>query len=164
MAKGKAFSSPSDMEKKINRYFESISRRVPRCDKDGELIKNQNGDDFYSLEWIEPPTLSGLCLYLNISKETFLRYGRNEEYSKTVKWAMGVMENYLENALFRDKQVQGVMFSLKSNYGWDEKENQLLSKPGKDFSPCEKMDLLKELVSEFTKDSEKTGILRERKE
>lgn len=153
------YTDASVLQSKIDAYFDSISRLVVRCDNDGQVICTRGGDESLALEWLEPPTLSGLCLYLGIDKECFRKYGQDREFADVVKRAMQRLENYLERELFRQKQIQGIMFSLKSNYGWEDDES-----PGGEeevissYSAEDRLQMLFRLASEFLEYAEKSGI------
>ncbi len=82
----------------------------------------------------QPYTITGLALYLNCSKMTINNYEKERnnyleklnvdtgEYAEVVEWARLKCENYAEKRLYGDKQVQGAIFNLKNNYGWQEKQ------------------------------------------
>ena len=86
------------MQKKINNYFEE-------CDKNNE-----------------PYTITGLCLVLDICMDTLLEYTKNEEFSDTIKKAKLKVENYLEKHLITDNSTTGIIFNLKNNFGWKDKQ------------------------------------------
>ena len=86
------------MQKKINNYFEE-------CDKNNE-----------------PYTITGLCLVLDICRDTLLEYTKNEEFSDTIKKAKLKVENYLEKHLITDNSTTGIIFNLKNNFGWKDKQ------------------------------------------
>lgn len=79
-------------------------------------------DDYFKLECY-PLTITGLCLHLNITRETWTEYAKKEDFSDPVKLAKLKIENYAENKLFRDMgQVTGIIFNLKNNFGWTDKQ------------------------------------------
>lgn len=86
------------MQKKINNYFKE-------CDKNNE-----------------PYTITGLCLVLDICRDTLLEYTKNEEFSDTIKKAKLKVENYLEKHLITDNSTTGIIFNLKNNFGWKDKQ------------------------------------------
>ena len=86
------------MQEKINKYFKE-------CD-------NKN----------EPYTVTGLCLALDMTRETLREYLKNEQFSDTIKKAKLRVENYLEKHLITDNSATGIIFNLKNNFGWTDKQ------------------------------------------
>ena len=113
----RVFNTPEDFEDAISKYFGSITRTYP--DPDGKL--DNNGDLIYITEFIEVPSVTGLCLYLKISRDTWNEYAKREGFTDTAIHARLLMENYLQNELLTSKYSQGIIFTLKNNYGWKEK-------------------------------------------
>ena len=94
----KKYTEVEMMQKKINKYFNE-------CDE-----KN------------EPYTVTGLCLALNICRDTLSEYAKNQEFSDTIKKAKLKVENYLEKHLITDSSTTGIIFNLKNNFGWTDKQ------------------------------------------
>ena len=94
----KKYTEAEIMRQKINKYFNE-------CDK-----KN------------EPYTVTGLCLALNICRDTLSEYAKNQEFSDTIKKAKLKVENYLEKHLITDSSTTGIIFNLKNNFGWTDKQ------------------------------------------
>ncbi|MGG4217303.1 terminase small subunit [Paenibacillus jamilae] len=97
------FQSVEELQIKIDDYFES-------CHNDaGDLIR--------------PYTITGLALALDTSRKVLLDYEkRDDDYSYTIKKAKLKIENFAEESLFTSKQTAGVIFNLKNNYGWVDKQ------------------------------------------
>ncbi len=153
------YKNAGELEAVIHAYFGSISRCVERLDEKGEAICNQNGEPAKFLEWLEPPTLSGLCLYLGIDKEELHKLEKNAETRAVIKYATQRLENYLERELFRQKQIQGIMFSLKSNYGWEDAEHIENDAEAMIAYPLdEKVKRMYSLACEFLKSFEESEI------
>lgn len=70
----------------------------------------------------EPYTVTGLCLALDICRDTLLEYAKSEEFSDTIKKAKLKVENYLEKHLITDSSTTGIIFNLKNNFGWTDKQ------------------------------------------
>lgn len=68
----------------------------------------------------EPYTVTGLCIALDITRETLSQYEKTEVFSDTIKKAKQKVENYLEVFLY-GSNVTGVIFNLKNNFGWKDK-------------------------------------------
>ena len=97
----KKYNDVETMEEKINKYF-----------KECELKQ-------------EPYTITGLCLALNICRDTLSEYMKNEEFSDTIKKAKLKVENYLEKHLITDSSTTGIIFNLKNNFGWKDKQENI---------------------------------------
>jgi len=92
--------------------------RPPKYDS-AEKLQKKIDEYFGMCEQKEKPlTVLGLCVYLDITRETLCEYEKNEKFSDTVKKAKRKIEAWTEEQLYRKEQVAGVIFSLKNNYGW----------------------------------------------
>ena len=113
------------LEKAVEGYFASISRKVQVLDEDGEAVCNDAGESIWVMEYVRPPTVSGLCLYLGIDRSTWQNYADralHPELQEITAYAKLRLETYLEEQLLtREKNVQGLIFNLQNNYGWREK-------------------------------------------
>jgi len=98
-----AFNSVEELEEKIDAYFKS---------EDCYLV--QGDDSIYA------PTMSGLALYLGVSRATIVNYSYKEQYFDTIKKARSMIENHLEQKLYGNT-VTGVIFNLKNNFNWKDK-------------------------------------------
>lgn len=72
----------------------------------------------------EPYTITGLCIALNICRDTLCEYAKKEEFSDTIKKAKLRVENYLEKHLITDGGT-GIIFNLKNNFGWKDKQENI---------------------------------------
>lgn len=90
-----------ELQEKIDKYFKD-------CD-----IKN------------EPYTITGLCIALDICRDTLCEYAKKEEFSDTIKKAKLRVENYLEKHLITDNGTTGIIFNLKNNFGWKDKQENI---------------------------------------
>ena len=98
MGRLKKYENVEDMEKDIEKYF-------AEQDKKGM-----------------PYTVSGLALALGMTRETLLRYEENDIFSDTIKRAKQKIEEYVETRLFVSGIATGVIFNLKNNFGWKDKQ------------------------------------------
>lgn len=94
----KAYTEAKIMQQKIDKYFEEC--------------QNNN----------EPYTITGLCIALDICRDTLSEYMKNDEFSDTIKKAKLKVENYLEKRLITDNSTTGIIFNLKNNFGWSDKQ------------------------------------------
>lgn len=69
----------------------------------------------------EPPTVSGLALWLDVDRKTITNYEGKPEFFPTIKRSKQRIENYLEMSLYGNG-VAGVIFNLKNNFGWKDKQ------------------------------------------
>ncbi len=91
------YSSPEQMQELIDAYFD-------KCDREGK-----------------PYTVTGLGLALNMSRADLINYEKRDEFFNTVKVAKQRVEEYLETCL-HGKTVVGIIFNLKNNFGWVDKQ------------------------------------------
>lgn len=98
MGRPKLFTSPDEMQKQIDLYFQD-------ADKKGD-----------------PYTMSGLALALGMDRHTILSYGKNDDFYATVKRARDRVNAELEKRLLKSGQPTiGLIFALKNNAGWQDK-------------------------------------------
>jgi len=128
------YASVEELGRKIDEYF-------AECD-----AKN------------EPYTVTGLALALGLDRKGLLLYQGKNEYSNTIQKAKQKVQAYAERQLYRNGQVAGVIFSLKNNFGWEDKVQQEISGPEggpvqlemSDLSPDEKRELLQAALKNTT--------------
>lgn len=107
-----AYPDPLEFERKVNQYFNWCDSQTKTTAKGTTREKT-----IY-----KPYTITGLCVFLEIDRETLGNYGKRSGYIDTVKNAKTRIENWIE-----EMAMNGLinptfgMFSLKSNFGWIEK-------------------------------------------
>lgn len=139
MGRHKAYRTPSALSRAVEAYFLSITREVKLTEwvDTGERtakgkavyaerdVLGADGQPIYKTVYTSPPTVTGLCLALGISRGTWENYADSETYpgyADVVTAARLRLEAYLEEELLsREKGVQGIIFNLQNNYGWREK-------------------------------------------
>lgn len=93
------YKNVEDMQIDIEQYF-------AECDENGK-----------------PYTVSGLAYALGTTRRTLLDYQEKDEFSHTIKEAKAKIERFNEEMLYsRDVSTTGVIFNLKNNYGWKDKQ------------------------------------------
>lgn len=92
------YKTKEEMQKKIDKYF-------AECDKERD-----------------PYTVTGLAMALDIDRRTLLNYSEKDEFFPTIKKAKLRVENYLEKRLIKDSSTTGIIFNLKNNYDWKDKQ------------------------------------------
>lgn len=122
------FKSAAELDRKINEYFDSCIQEhwepvkvdgeikwIPVHDKDGNIMMIEK----------EPITLTGLAVFLDTDRKTLLNYESHEDFFPTIKRAKARIEQYTEKQLFDKsaKNVAGIIFNLKNNYGWKDKQD-----------------------------------------
>lgn len=93
------FSTVEELEELITKYYE-------RCE-----IKDK------------PLTLSGLACWLGIDRKTLYNYSERDDFFPTIKVAKDVIQADMEErALSGKSNATFSIFSLKNNYGWNDKQ------------------------------------------
>lgn len=71
-----------------------------------------------------PYTVSGLALYLGLSRKSLLDYQKKYggEFGEVIESAKTRIEAFVETCLFKPKIATGVIFNLKNNFGWADKQ------------------------------------------
>jgi len=129
--------SPEKLRRGAEKYFRSISRRraiterVPTGQRDENgheifvdvCVKNQLGDLIYVTEYLEPPTVAGLCEFLRIHRSTWAIYADKEkspDYAEVTEEIRERLRAWNERELLTrpGKDIKGIMFNLQQNYGW----------------------------------------------
>jgi len=66
------------------------------------------------------PTMTGLAIHLGMDRRSLVNYGKREQYGDIVDYARAMVEQHLERKLYGNT-VTGVIFNLKNNFGWKDK-------------------------------------------
>ncbi len=102
---------PEEFATKIVDYFkwvdeENVKRKLQR----------------FTGEKLKPYTLSGLCVFLETTRETWREYGHRPEYKKAIQQAKLKVENYVEEGSLNGSiNTIAAIFNLKNNFGWVDK-------------------------------------------
>lgn len=100
-----------------------MPRGRPKAYKEAEIMQQKIDKYFKECEQKhEPYTITGLCIALDICRDTLSEYMKKEEFSDTIKKAKLKVENYLEKHLIIDTSTTGIIFNLKNNFGWSDKQ------------------------------------------
>ena len=128
------------VETKVTKMKEDPKTRlnVPMRDAEGHVIYEtvrvltEDGKPAMTRMWIEPPSITGLCLYMGLgSRETWRQYAAREEYEEICALAKSRVEEYLVQQL-GGKGATGAKFALENNFDWKErKEHSLDEKTAK---------------------------------
>lgn len=177
MGRYRKYKSDKELRRMVETYFASISRErivtelvnTGRKDAWGhweyELRPVTNDAGVYMRERVYdiPPTVGGLCAFLNISRDTWNRYCDRERYpqfAETTEWAREQLLAWREQQLLvrGGKQIRGLLFDLQANYGLSEKRTVELgpkaaqaAAAGAAAMPLQEREaLLKEIAREFS--------------
>lgn len=118
------YSNVEEFDNEVNDYFDI-------------WIKGEKGEEEFNVEidgnnktlkrevWIrdpEPPTITGLALYLGFAnRKALFDYGLKDEFSNSVKRAKARVENSYEKNLYNNGSA-GSIFALK-NFGWKDERS-----------------------------------------
>jgi len=125
----KKTTNAKEFERKLKEYFASISKTETAKEKypTGEI--SPKGEPIYALrdalsdsgepiklqKWFAAPSVSGMCLFLGISKEDLRELCKKEEYSEILSRAELIFESYTEQMLSEGRQTQGLLQRLEKN-------------------------------------------------
>lgn len=119
----KKWKSPKAMQKAIDAYFEEC---------EGELLKDKLGTPVTDKRGVpifigrKPPTISGLTYYLGFeNRKALLYYENDDEFSPTIARAKMRVQAYTEERLFDRDGARGAEFSLRCNFGWNDKDDSM---------------------------------------
>ena len=72
-----------------------------------------------------PPTVTGLALALGFaSRQALLNYQGRKEFNDTITRAKARCEQYAEERLYDRDGTHGAQFSLRANFGWNDKPKE----------------------------------------
>lgn len=146
-------------------HYESAEELIKACDEYFQFIKGEQGEDIQiniegsivtQKQWIrepEPPTVTGLALYLGFdSRQSLYDYGKKEDFSYIIKKAKTLVENGYEKQLY-SRNATGAIFALK-NMNWSDKKEVDMTTKGesinrKELSPEQVKDITKNLNKEI---------------
>jgi hypothetical protein len=126
------YNSSESMQDAIDEYFNAHKPRIRR-DENGNPLFTAKGMPIIDMN---PPTISGLALFLGFSNRTSLyEYEKEPEFSDTIKRARTRCEEFVESGgMSGDVPAPMAIFALK-NYGWSDKQE--LEHTGKDGGPVQ---------------------------
>lgn len=111
--------TPKAFAEAVEKYFRSISYLRTAEDNSGCPIRNSDGTIITYMDFAIPPSITDLCLRLDICKDTFDAYMRDDRYAEVCRRAKLLIEAWLERQLdTREKSVDGIKFNLTYNFGW----------------------------------------------
>ena len=108
----KAPKTAKELEKRINKYFQS--RTSPLVDKNGCAVLDEDGNA--QMKSTLPYTLTGLALSLGLDSREALFSFEDEDMRRLVKMAVLRVEEYAEEKLFSKEAFSGVKLFLSVNF------------------------------------------------
>jgi hypothetical protein len=138
------FGNVEDLQQRIAEYFTKCQggwEQIETYEPLKQGTKHIKIDGEYQYEKVKKmiqkesvtPTISGLAVHLDTSRETLLEYEDRPEFVDTIKRAKQTIEAMTESLLVNGgAQPAGVIFNLKNNYGWrDKTETEVTGDPVK---------------------------------
>lgn len=115
-----AFTDPEALEERIGEYFQSRTRKRKIYPRDG---------DPYEEEYQVPPTMAGLALALDTTRQTLLAYGRGDEprdpaFVPIIARAKMRIAEFAEEALYVREASNGAKFALEVNHGYGREDRE----------------------------------------
>lgn len=127
------FDSPEALQEAVDNYFDSCfeTKYIPGVDEEGNKYLEEKRVQ------VEPFTITGLALALDMSRDNLLYYTeeRDPDFYRIISRAKLRCQNYAERQAMHphSKNITGPIFNLKANYGWVETNRQEVT--GKDGAP-----------------------------
>lgn len=112
------YKSVEELQAKIDAYFTQCA---------GEPLLDANGDPvLYKgvpvITGTHPPTVTGLAVALGFSgRQALLNYQAKKQFVDTITRAKARCEEYAEQRLYDRDGANGAQFSLRCNFGWNDK-------------------------------------------
>jgi len=115
-----AFTDPEELEQRIEEYFQSRVRKRKIYPRDG---------DPYEEEYQVPPTMAGLALALDTTRQTLLAYSRGDEprdpaFVPIIARAKMRIAEFAEEALYVREASNGAKFALEVNHGYGREDRE----------------------------------------
>ena len=139
--------------KGVDEYFESISKMQLKEEKEPDPNKKEN----WYKEWLKPPLITGICVYLEIDRDTFANYGKRDTHFGTYKKAKQICEQYAEEYLFTGKNTAGAIFNLCNNYSKSWKQTNHIDHTSKD----KELSVLTSILQDIDGDTSSIGMIEE---
>lgn len=168
---------PEELEAKCEEYFrrcrrtQAVREQVPLLEEQGDgcwrivtdekgrpvMIEREvtadSGEVMSSEDYLVPPSITGLCLFLGISRETWRKYAKRASMKQTCEKAKMRVEVYLQGKLLERDSQRGAQFALEHNFGWRERQEISVEKETrkdlkKSMSIRDKAALLREIAED----------------
>lgn len=122
------YQTVQELQEWIDMYFDQCKKnrdkqillKLGKDESDGVDIAKIFKDAEDLLTDDNHPTITGLALFLGLTRQGLINYEGREEYFDTVREGKDRVEAYVEQRLY-GSNVQGCIFSLKNNFNWKDK-------------------------------------------
>lgn len=173
--------TPRRLASEVERYFKSITRTTVMTETKATGIKdeyghmtfeqvpvlNDNGEEVQHVEWLYPPSVEDLAIFLGITPQTWANYCDKDlhpEFFDTTSRAQGRLRAWNARELLTrpGKDVRGIIFNLQNNFGYSEKREVELGEHATkavttaNMSSEEKWQLLQSLMEQTDGEEEDT--------
>ena len=121
MARPLQYQTPEQMQRIVDLYFLAC-----KCHAEGnnpDTLIGLTNDELLIVGSIPDihPTVTGLALALDLTRQGLINYEGKPEFVDTVKRAKTRVEAYIEQRLYY-QNTTGSIFNLKNNFGWKDKQ------------------------------------------
>lgn len=90
------------------------------CDNQKEIITDDKGK---TKTILKPYTITGLALFLDMTREMLIQYEQLDEFKDIIKKAKLRVEKSIEERILTGQYVPvSGIFNLKNNFGWQDKQ------------------------------------------
>lgn len=136
------------LDEAVNRYFRSISRQVQAKDLTGQVILDMDDQPIWLTQYVKPPDIAALCLYLQIDEKTWNNYSKRKDMEHICADAKLRCKAWLQEQLVtREKGLNGIIFNLTANYGLKQRQEVGLDEETrKDLKTARSMTLEEKLA------------------
>jgi hypothetical protein len=92
------YGTAEELNTLIDQYFDTCH------DAEGKMIR--------------PYTVTGLAVYLDMTRQMLLEYEGRPDYQDAIKKAKQRIQQFAEEQLFTNRNTAGVIFNMVNNFGW----------------------------------------------
>lgn len=115
-----AFTDPEELEQRIEEYFDSRWSTRTITAKDGTT---------WDEPYMRPPTMAGLALALDTTRQTLLAYSRGDgprdpAFVPIIARAKMRIAEFAEEALYVREASNGAKFALEVNHGYGREDRE----------------------------------------
>lgn len=116
MARPLQYQTPEQMQRVVDLYFLACRCHAERAP---DLLLGLTDEELLIVDEIRDihPTVTGLALALDLTRQGLINYEGKPEFIDTVKRAKSRVEAYIEQRLYY-QNATGSIFNLKNNFGW----------------------------------------------
>lgn len=124
---------------------------MPKFKFDNPEIFKQKVDEYFEVMEItnRPFTMSGLAHFLGTNRMTLLNAkNRNPEINEILNNAKARIEAYVEEQLYLNPRTAGIIFNLKNNFNWVDKQEVAVAQESKNILADMSTEEIKQLLQE----------------